>query len=542
MIVIIPIGGTGQRFKDNGYKQPKALINIYGKPIISYLLDNLNTDNIDYIFIPYNKEYKPYRFEDFLIKSYSKINFRFFCLENNTRGAAETINIGINNLNEEREIPVLCLDCDSFYTCDIISQWNGENCIFSFQDVNENPIYSYIKTNENNEIIDIKEKEKISNNACSGAYGFCSINELKKYTSKIIEENITQKSEFYTSGVIKKMISEGVIYKKIVIEKKHFVQLGVPNDVDKFKTYLIIENINTNQKLTTDIKGHSNFDINIININNNKFLCKSSNNYADSIRLNNQIEKQQIHGKLFKFNIPNIIFKSHIVNNRQYFLMNYLNNSENIFNYIINNNYLVIENIFIFIKNIIDIYIDNSIYKKLDKVIISDKIDSIKRNIENINKNNFFDKEEYNFLINKINILKNDIEKICNIYIPVGYCHGDLTLSNMLLNTIDNNIYLIDFLDSFIETPLFDIIKIRQDTELFWSLNMITTNIDKNKIKIILKYLDKKIDNYFQKYDFYKDKIYDYFKIINLLRVLQYCNNKDIKKFLMKYLNYRLDI
>ena len=74
--------------------------------------------------------------------------------------------------------------------------------------------YSYIKTNDNNEILDIKEKEKISNNACTGAYGFKSINELQKYTSKIINENITQKSEFYTSGVIKEMINKGHIFKK----------------------------------------------------------------------------------------------------------------------------------------------------------------------------------------------------------------------------------------------------------------------------------------------------------------------------------------
>lgn len=176
MIIIIPIGGIGQRFKENKYKKPKALINIYGKPIIFYLLDNLNTDNIDYIFIPYNKEYKNYRFEDFLIKNYPNIKFKFFCLEDNTRGAAETINIGLNNLNEERDIPVICLDCDSFYTCDIISQWNGENCVFSFEDLCENPIYSYVKINEKNKILDIKEKDKISNNACSGAYGFTPLN------------------------------------------------------------------------------------------------------------------------------------------------------------------------------------------------------------------------------------------------------------------------------------------------------------------------------------------------------------------------------
>ena len=85
----------------------------------------------------------------------------------NTKGAAETINIGINNLNEERDIPVLCLDSDNFYTCDIISKWNGDNCVFSFQDENENPIYSYVKTNENNHIIDIKEKKILFKNIFS---------------------------------------------------------------------------------------------------------------------------------------------------------------------------------------------------------------------------------------------------------------------------------------------------------------------------------------------------------------------------------------
>lgn len=247
MIIIIPIGGIGQRFKENGYKKPKALINIYGKPVISYLLDNLNTDHIDYILIPYNKEYNNHRFEDLLIKNYPKINFQFHCLEKNTRGAAETINIGINNLNEERNIPVLCLDSDNFYNCDIVSQWNGENCVFSFEDVNENPIYSYVKTNENNEIIDIKEKEKISNNACTGAYGFRSINELKKYTLKIIEENKTQKSEFYTSGVIKEMISSGLMFKNETILHSNFICLGTPLQLKLFYNNFPFKNCLNNE-------------------------------------------------------------------------------------------------------------------------------------------------------------------------------------------------------------------------------------------------------------------------------------------------------
>ena len=41
MIVLIPLGGSGERFKKHNYKKPKALINIFGKPILYYLLDNL---------------------------------------------------------------------------------------------------------------------------------------------------------------------------------------------------------------------------------------------------------------------------------------------------------------------------------------------------------------------------------------------------------------------------------------------------------------------------------------------------------------------
>ena len=241
MIILIPLGGIGKRFKDNNYNKPKALIEVNNKPIISYLLDNLNIKNIDYIFIPYNKEYQSYNFEEFLTKKYENIRFRFFCLENNTNGAAETIHIAINNLKEERDIPVMCLDCDSFYTYDIISIWNGENCVLTIEDLNQNPIYSYVKTNNNNQIEEIKEKYKISNNACTGAYGFKSLYELKHYTGILIKKNITQKNEFYTSGVIEYMINDGHIFKNIEILNKYFFSLGTPSQIKEYEVPYIFD-------------------------------------------------------------------------------------------------------------------------------------------------------------------------------------------------------------------------------------------------------------------------------------------------------------
>ena len=60
MIIIIPLGGIGDRFKKNGYKYPKALINVLGKPILFWLLDSLILKKDTVIYIPYNKDYKTF--------------------------------------------------------------------------------------------------------------------------------------------------------------------------------------------------------------------------------------------------------------------------------------------------------------------------------------------------------------------------------------------------------------------------------------------------------------------------------------------------
>jgi thiamine kinase-like enzyme len=54
------------------------------------------------------------------------------------------------------------------------------------------------------------------------------------------------------------------------------------------------------------------------------------------------------------------------------------------------------------------------------------------------------------------------------LLMPLGTCHGDLTLSNLILDTA-SGITLIDFLDTFLETPLQDVAKLKQDFVYGWS-------------------------------------------------------------------------
>lgn len=66
--------------------------------------------------------------------------------------------------------------------------------------------------------------------------------------------------------------------------------------------------------------------------------------------------------------------------------------------------------------------------------------------------------------------LKRDVQKgaLVRCPVPKGFCHGDLTLENMIFHS--NQVYLIDFLDSFVDSPLIDIIKLKQDLYNGWFL------------------------------------------------------------------------
>jgi len=210
MNIIIPIGGVGQRFKDEGYLVPKPLINVLGKPMIYRVIDNLNLSEDDNVYIIYNNQLKEYNFEDLIKFYFPKKNIYFISLDFLTKGAAETVLTGLNELPvKELNKEFLIMDCDTFYNEDIIrlyKQSSNKNLIYYFKDENPNPIFSYIKVDNNGQVIDIKEKEKISHNANTGAYGFESGHLLKQYCERILN----LKSELYTSYVYKEMLNDKV--------------------------------------------------------------------------------------------------------------------------------------------------------------------------------------------------------------------------------------------------------------------------------------------------------------------------------------------
>lgn len=243
MNIIIPIGGIGKRFLESDYTLPKPLIKSLGKSLIIRCLESLNIKNEDVIYIAYRSELEKYNFEDIITNHFTH-NFKFFQLDYDTRGAAETsLHILDNMTKKELEQNTIIIDSDNIYSDDIISEFRNtqENMIFYFEDETKKNIFSYIKIKDNL-VTNIEEKNKISNNACCGVYGFKDGLILKKFIIDIIKNNNKSNNEFYISSVYKKMIDD-----KIRIQSKKingYICLGTPDQLKSASS-----NIESKEKL-----------------------------------------------------------------------------------------------------------------------------------------------------------------------------------------------------------------------------------------------------------------------------------------------------
>jgi dTDP-glucose pyrophosphorylase len=125
MNIIIPVGGKGIRFINEGYTIPKPLIKIFDKTMIEYVLDNIihTLINEDKIFIIYNNILNNFNFTDIIMNKYPKC--KFIKLDTETSGAAETLLFGIKYIidNYDCNEKSLIIDCDTFYTKDIVKMF-----------------------------------------------------------------------------------------------------------------------------------------------------------------------------------------------------------------------------------------------------------------------------------------------------------------------------------------------------------------------------------------------------------------------------------
>lgn len=179
-------------------------------------------------------------------------------------------------------------------------------------------------------------------------------------------------------------------------------------------------------------------------------------------------------------------------------------------------------------KNEIDFFL-SCLYDYFDHLISNQREISYEYfKITNISKLNTLLKNScyktfIDFLIQKVKI--SDQTKVYK-----SFCHGDFTGSNMIY--MNRNLFLIDFLDSHIDTVLIDFVKLKQDFFYKWSLvnSNIYNRFEKHRIHQVCEYIWRNIlEKYKIMIDTFEFKILE---SLNFLRIEPYLKDENMKLIL----------
>ena len=279
-----------------------------------------------------------------------------------------------------------------------------------------------------------------------------------------------------------------------------------------------------------EIRGHSGCQIDIVNGGDSLFINKSTRDKNYIPRLYKQALKQCNASKIAYQHIR--VPKIYGIERMDEYLnikMEYIYSKKYV-DYFEDAGFDHISYFIKALKIFIDSEIENSKMTPINKNVVINKYNDV---CDKVAKNDFISKDtDIKIILEKSSIVFNELDEEINI--PVGQCHGDLTFSNILFN--GNNYYLIDFLDSFLESPLLDLVKIRQDSNYGWSQLMYGHDFDSVRMRIISDKIDKEIDIYYSNYDWY-NKYYSTFQLMNFLRVIQYAKEERTVAFLKNVLN-----
>ncbi|MDN0076837.1 hypothetical protein QU481_18480 [Crenobacter sp. SG2303] len=246
MQIVIPMSGFGERFRRAGYKIPKPLIEIDGKPIVAHVID-MFPGEADFIFICNHDHLNEpdYRMEAIL---------KEYCPSGKVVGIPPHKLGPINAVRHIEHLldpaaPVVVNYCD--FTCywdwchfkQFVKDTGCAGAIPAYRGFHPHSLGStnYAYMHEiNGWVHDIQEKQPYTDNrmeeyASSGTYYFASAQIMSQAFHAVMEQDLNVGGEYYVSLAYKPLLANK--NPVVVYPLQHFMQWGTPEDVAEYNTW-----------------------------------------------------------------------------------------------------------------------------------------------------------------------------------------------------------------------------------------------------------------------------------------------------------------
>lgn len=238
--VVVPMAGSGRRFRDAGYREPKPLIDVAGRPLIARLLEEFPRD-WRFVFICSEEHLRTTRLGDVLREA---------------APGAEIVGIAPHKLGPVRTVlagaaaiadgpPTFVNYCDFSFAWDparfleFAARTACDGALLCYRGFHPHylspTLYAYCRE-EGGRVREVREKghftpDRTKEPASSGTYFFKSGALAKKYFARA-EAGPKVNGEHYVSLAYNPMIEDGLDVR--VHEIPRFLQWGTPEDLEDY--------------------------------------------------------------------------------------------------------------------------------------------------------------------------------------------------------------------------------------------------------------------------------------------------------------------
>ncbi len=214
MKAIIPVAGAGTKLRPHTYTQPKALIPLAGKTILSINVDQLHEAGInDFVFIV---GYLGEKIQDYVKERYPNLNCHFV-FQNERKGTGHAINLTKQIIGDDEVFIALG---DTICEYDINEVFNSPYSMLGVKKVDDPRLFGVAEIGEDGFISRVVEKPSIpkSNMALVGLYKVKDTTFLFNCLDNIIANDIKSYDEFNLTDALECMILSGAKFKPFKVQ------------------------------------------------------------------------------------------------------------------------------------------------------------------------------------------------------------------------------------------------------------------------------------------------------------------------------------
>jgi len=216
MKAIIPVAGAGTNLRPLTYTQPKPLIPVAGKTIISFIIDQLIQAGVDdFVFII---GYLGEKIKNYVETEYPDLQKEFVHQEERF-GLGHAIWTAREAIKDAEEIIIVL--GDTIFDLDLKEMLLSPLSCVGTQQVDEPRNFGVVERGENGLVSKFVEKPKIpkSNLAMVGLYKIKEVKALLEGIDYNIKNDIRTRGEFQLTDGLMRMIEKGVEFTTIPVNK-----------------------------------------------------------------------------------------------------------------------------------------------------------------------------------------------------------------------------------------------------------------------------------------------------------------------------------